>query len=349
MRAPTLRSLAIALALCCGLGAQAQVPRIAPTGGPWPAGAGFAFAKDGKSMRRSVSGIACGPDAAGRRVCLLAFDEGTQARFAQLGDGTLLPLAGAVELGTPGKELDAEGAATDGSFFYVTGSHAAKRSGCQANAASRYVLRFRRDAATGLAVPAAAAGLPGAGYQRSDRLYALLQADPALRQRLGPGGCLGQGGLDIEGLAVRGGRLYFGLRGPTEAGHAFVVSVDAEAFFGGGDAGLRLARVQVGERRGLRDMVATRDGILLLAGPDDVPAHAQGDWTLSLWDDGADPAVPPRPLAVLDLAAVALRGCDKETKPEAVTVLQESAQALRVLVLSDGMCDGGALAFDLPR
>lgn len=347
--APTLRSLACALVLCCSAGAWAQAPRVAPVSGPWPAGDGFAFKKDAKTMRRSVSGIACGLDQAGRRVCLVAFDEGTQARFARLSDGAIDPLAGGIDLGTPGKELDAEGAATDGTFFYVTGSHAVKRSACQANEGSRYVLRFRRDAATGLAVSGPKGDAQLAGYQRSQRLFALLQADPGLRQRLGLGGCLGEGGLDIEALAIRNGRLHFGLRGPTEAGHAFIVSVDAEAFFAGSDPGLRLARVQVGERRGLRDMVATRDGILLLAGPDDVAAHQGGDWVLSLWNDGAGGATQPRPLAVLDLAKVARRSCDKETKPEAITVLEESATALRVLVLSDGMCDGGALVFDVGR
>ena len=40
---------------------------------------------------------------------------------------------------------------------------------------------------------------------------------------------------------------------------------------------------------------------------------------------------------------------NKELKPEAITVLEESTSAYRVLVLSDGMCDGGPLVFTIAR
>ena len=56
-----------------------------------------------------------------------------------------------------------------------------------------------------------------------------------------------------------------------------------------------------------------------------------------------------RALATLDTHRVALRSCDAELKPEALTVLQETAQGYRVMVLSDGLCDGGALTFTVAR
>ena len=43
------------------------------------------------------------------------------------------------------------------------------------------------------------------------------------------------------------------------------------------------------------------------------------------------------------------RECDKELKPEALTLLEETADQYRLLILSDGMCDGGPLAFKIPR
>ncbi|CAN7552634.1 DUF3616 domain-containing protein [Pseudorhodoferax sp. LjRoot39] len=343
---PVLRHAAFLLALAgslFGAAATAQPARVAPVGAPWPAGAGFVFDQHGAKTRRSVSGIACGLDEGGHRVCLLAFDEGTQARFARLGDGVLQPLPERIDLGTRGKELDAEGAAIDGDFFYVTGSHAVKRKDCKPNPGSGYVLRLQRDARTGLL-----AGAGDAAIQRSQRLRALLEADPALKARLGPGKCLGEGGLDIEGLAVHGGRLHFGLRGPTDGADAFIVSVDAQAFFSGAPAALVLTRVPVGVGLGLRDMAATGQGLLLLVGPDDRASHAGLGWAIWSWD-GGDPGLPPKALAQLDLGQVALRACDKETKPEGLTVLQASAHAYRVLVLSDGMCDGGPLLFDVPR
>jgi hypothetical protein len=206
------------------------------------------------------------------------------------------------------------------------------------------VLRFRRDAATGLAAQPPA-------LQDIGRLAALVAALPALHPYAGAGHCLGTGALDIEGLAVRRGRLWFGLRGPTEPGTAFVVSVDTEAFFGGGDAKARADAVTLGPGRGLRDMVAVQDGILLLAGPDDAERNKAVPWLVLHWNDNAEgqALATPRPLAQLDLAGVALRKCDKEIKPEAITVLGQTPAAYRLLVLSDGLCDGGALVFDIPR
>ena len=349
-----LHLAAAALALCCAQ-AHAQtgtaVPHVAPTGKPWSAGAGFQFADKATKTRRSVSGIACAPNAAKVPVCLLVFDEGMEARFAELGSGKLLPQAQGVRFGVAGKELDAEGAATDGRFFYVTGSHAVKRGDCAPNAASSYVLRFRRDPVTGLAAQAVEGAATPAGYQQSRRLLALIGADFQLRGSLAAGRCLGTGALDIEALAVRDGRLHFGLRGPTEGGYAFIASVDAEAFFAGTDPRFTVTRVAVGDRRGLRDMVAVNDGILLLAGPDDHAHNSAAGWALALWNDKreAGKRAETKLLATLDLRQVALGQCDRETKPEAMTVLQESERGFKLLVLSDGMCDGGAMVFEIPR
>lgn len=49
------------------------------------------------------------------------------------------------------------------------------------------------------------------------------------------------------------------------------------------------------------------------------------------------------------LSGVKLRQCDKELKPEAMMVLEETPVAYKLLVLSDGLCDGGPLAFTLAR
>lgn len=326
-------------------------PNVAPTGKVWSTGAGFSFADKQKKTRRAASGMACAPNAARARVCLVAFDEGMEARFAEIGVGKLVPQPGGVRFAVPGKELDAEGAATDGRYFYVTGSHAVKRSDCKANPSSAHVLRFQRDPATGLALAAADGGALPAGYQQTTRLRSLIAADPQLRDSLAQGRCLGTGALDIEALAVRDGRLHVGLRGPTEGGHAFIVSVDAEALFGTADPALRVTRVPVGARRGLRDMAVASQGMLLLTGPDD---HADSDgagWAVVQWNDRPAPGQPAevRTLATLDLRKIALGKCDKETKPEALTVLAESPTAYRVLVLSDGMCDGGPLVFDIAR
>lgn len=357
-------SAALAPAVTHAAPNAAPTTAITPTSAIWSSGNGFVFdlsKKKAIKTRQSLSGIACSLNAAQQRVCLMAFDEGAQARFATLGTNSLQPLPEPVVLRSGDGELDAEGAATDGQYFYVTGSHSAKRSSCKSNPDSRHVLRFQRDPATGQALRTADGSL--AGYADSDRLWDILQAQPSLAAHVGERKCLGsepppdapdlqgQRGINIEGLAVRDGRLYFGLRGPAQDGQAGVLAVDAQALFQGGDSHPALTQLVLGNGRGIRDMLAVGDGFLVLAGPDDDPSHQQSvSWTLSWWDGqpSASP-VTPRALATLDLHSVTLRSCDKELKPESITLLAETPKAYQLLVLSDGMCDGGPLAFTVPR
>ncbi len=352
----------------------------------------------GDKVRRAASGVACTRRADGGHLCLVAFDEGTEARYARLQGDAWLPQPERVRLlapqdtsagrggdgprgghkdrggdegGKDKRELDAEGAATDGTHYYVTGSHAVKRGDCAANPHSARVVRFSVDAAAGRAAPmgdGAAQGVP-AGHAASDRLVGIMRSLPGLKDRVGR--CLGTGspakrpdlkgarGVDIEGLAVRGGQFHFGFRGPSVDGRVPVLRVEAEPFFDGGDAKPVLTWLQVGAHRGIRDLHAVDGGLLLLVGPDDDDPKDEARWSIAFWDgtavaEGA-PAVP-RELAVLDLARVdaAAGGCrdekvPKAVKPEALAVVGGDAGHYRVLVLSDGLCDGGPLVFAVPR
>ena len=155
------RWLQLLLTTCLSIGlsasaiAQPASPSVQPDSGPWDSGAGFHFELKKKKLqktRQSVSGIACNLNAAQQRVCLLAFDEGAEARYATLDRQALrIDAEPVVLLGTT-EELDAEAAATDGRYFYVTGSHSAKRGDCASNPGSRHVIRFRLDPATGRAL-----------------------------------------------------------------------------------------------------------------------------------------------------------------------------------------------------
>ena len=370
----TLLAICISLsAITCALAQLPQpavaIPVVKPTSGPWDSGGGFAFdlgKKKTLKTRQSVSGIACNLNAQQQRVCLLAFDEGVEARHATLSDQRLAadPEPVLLRAAAAGPELDAEGAATDGRYFYVTGSHSAKRSDCASNPESRHVIRFRLDPATGRALRSPANNPAGAlvDYADTGRLWNIMQAQPALAAHVGERKCLGseppskapslagQQGVNIEGLAVQGGKLYFGFRGPVVGDVAKVLEVNADALFTGGDAQAAVTSIALGAHRGIRDMVAVKNGLLLLAGPDDSAANKGVGWTLAWWDGKASrQTVTPKVLAALDLRGVKLRGCDEELKPEAITVLEETPQAYKLLVLSDGMCDGGPLAFTIAR
>ena len=208
------------------------------------------------------------------------------------------------------------------------------------------------DPATGKALKSADGKL--SGYADSGELWPLMMKRPELAAFVGEKKCLGteppkdaknlkgQRGVNLEGLAFQGGRLYLGFRGPAQDGQAKILSIDADAFFKGLDASPEVFPVEVGAGRGIRDLLTVTDGILILAGPDDDEANELKGWIVMHWD-GKDRA--PRPLARLDLSGVKKRGCDKELKPEALAAA--SAAAGDIVIFSDGMCDGGPLRFQI--
>lgn len=362
---------ALLFGLGFGFAALAASPPLVQPDGALPAignkDAGFgADLKKKKQLqvRQSVSGIACALNAKQQRVCLLAFDEGADGYFARLEGNTLKPLKKPVTLIPGDGELDAEAAATDGRYFYVAGSHSPRRSDCSARPDSRHIVRFARDADTGRAlkpgvVKRAMNKMLGdaapAGYADSTRLWAIMQAQPALADhvasRVADKLCMGdRGAVNIEGMAVQDGRLTFGFRGPVADGVATLLSVDADALFdptGRADPKAVVHTLALGAHTGIRDLVAVTGGFLLLAGPDDERASQKTvDFSVWFWDGHSPQA---RALAQLDTRQVSLRSCDKEIKPEALTVLQETAKGYQLLVLSDGLCDGGALGFTVGR
>lgn len=163
---------------------------------------------------------------------------------------------------------------------------------------------------------------------------------PEFREHVGKEACVGadsteKSPVDIEGLAVSGGRLYFGFRSPAKDRTAHVLGVDANALFGSGALEPAVATIEVGEGRGVRDLQAVKDGFLLLVRPDDDTENEGRDWAVVLWD-GKTASVSPKKLARLDLTTVKLRECDKEIKPEALTVLEDEPDHYRILILSDG-------------
>jgi len=337
--------LCVALLVGCDVPAvQAANPSAAvrPHGAALEVRPPFGFEK--KKTRRSVSGIACSPNQAGQR-CLVVFDEGTKAQFAQLGAKRLEPIGTPFDLTATDGELDAEGAALAGGLYYVTGSHSVKRESCTVNPASRTLIRFASSPN----------GSPS-NLVRTTRLWDLFGDEPYLKLHME--GCLGEGiggtaeqlqrrpGINIEGVAVAGGRIYVGFRAPSEVGIVPVYSADAKALFDGGDAKPRLDRLSLGAHLGIRDMATARESILLLVGPDDFEAGGAAAWHVAEWKPGA----APRLLATLDVRTEDVGdACFEALKPEALAILEETASKFRVLVMSDGVCDGGPMIFDLPR
>jgi hypothetical protein len=70
------------------------------------------------------------------------------------------------------------------------------------------------------------------------------------------------------------------------------------------------------------------------------------------WDgqETRNPDGQIKTLAYLDLTNVKLHSCDHEPRPEALALTNDKAgEPYQALIFSDGMCDGGALRFTIPR
>ena len=159
-------------------------------------------------------------------------------------------------------------------------------------------------------------------------------------------------GVNIEGLAVKNGRLFFGLRSPAVGGAAKILSVDADRLFSGGDADPKLFTLMLGSGQAVRDLETVSDGILLLAGPDEAETSKNAGWGVARWDgqSAAESVVRPKILARLNLRTVKMRRRDKKIKPEALAVIEDRpGEPYKAVIFSDGMCDGGPLVFTLPR
>jgi hypothetical protein len=307
-------------------------------------------------VRQSLSGIACPASLRAPRRCIAVFDEGVEVRYGLIDGQRLLAEPDRIVLLPGGKEIDAEGAARDGDSISVTGSHSPKRGPppCAVNPGSRHVFRFDVDPTTGR-TDLDAQGVPVKRVSDDGRLWRLLTQHPVLSAFVGEGKCLGKAGghaVNIEGLAAKGGSLYFGFREPAKDKRTYILRVSADPLFNGGDLAGKLFAIEVGENRGIRDLLAVSDGFLLLIRPDDDSANV--GWSIAFWDgsgkdDGVTNPVPPKVLADLNLKGVALSSCDKELKPEAIAMLEEGSNFFHVLVLFDGMCDGGPMSFRIMK
>jgi hypothetical protein len=349
------RSLILALLLAFMLPetiAAADPPAASPESVTWTVAGGFSFEKKPAKTRESFSGIACPPPSGSPRRCIAAFDEGIEARYVTVDTGTFGPEPDRIVLLAGGKELDAEGAAREGDTVYVTGSQSPFRSPCAPRPDSRHVFRFKVDQETGKAT-LDASGKPIDLQEDYGNLWKYMNKNDVLHKFIGNKKCLGKPdhAVNIEGLAARDGMLYFGFREPARGQHTYILPVKADELFS--RAGIKNAepiKIKVGSGSGIRDMLAVRDGFLLLIGPDDDNASGVG-WSIALWDGSA--SKDPTPLAALNLSGVQPRPCSlggsTDRKPEAMAVLEEGSDFYRLLILSDGMCDGGPMSFRVQK
>ena len=292
------------------------------------------FEKD-EQARTNLSGAACIIKTPPFHSCLIVNDQKNYAQFFHI-DGTTLVPSAVVRLRDGGDgDPDLEGAAYDPGFFYAVGSHGRSRYANKTNDMSYAVFRF--PAGENRNQKSTPSGDSAAGVQSSSRLRS------AIRDARGIGAFydkpLGENGVNIEGISVKGRHMYLGFRGPSVEGRGFILSVDADAVFGKKKLHARVHALPLGRTAGIRDLAAVRDGILILTGPvNDQPVTP----AVFLWNEKTG--------ALRKLGDLAIPEAHKKHKAETFLVLRdERGRSYRVLVMFDGLANGGPTEYEISR
>lgn len=277
------------------------------------------------------------------------------------GDAFVAATAQRIPLDAPGgdaAEMDLEGIALDGDVLYVLGSHSARRRKVDEDAdylRNRAALTEApraepaRDVLLRVHLQAGAGG--NVQVLACDRTSLATILDGSEPFRTARGMASKENGVDAEGLAFWRGALYVGFRGPVLRGNLVPILrcrfaspvVEHETLF-----------VNLGGR-GVRDLAAVEEGLLILAGP---VGEGPGSYRLYLWDgrDGVPGKGSPAWSAgrvLRTIGDLVLPGQDPDDdagpKAEGMAVLETHAGHWEVLVVFDGLAGGGAQRYRVPR
>ena len=236
-------------------------------------------------------------------------------------------------------EIDIEGIAADPAnhCYYITGSHGVGKKKGEFDENRAAVFQIPCDPTTNQPQPQ--------NIKRASLLPWLAQ-NPTFRDHIKQP--LQRNGFNIEGLAFRDGKLFFGVRGPNLQAQTFVIETPAAALFTSPLPDCTLHSLPVGPDRGIRELVALRDGFIVITGNASAEATkkfpvaqtrmADKVFDVFLWRPGQEPAlssigVLPRP----------------QGKAEGILLLEDAPNHADLLVLFDGAADGGAQSYRLTR
>jgi hypothetical protein len=307
-----------------------------------------------------------------------AIDRLTPRRGRSWGNHVRFELSDLLDLADPDEEADLEGLAVEDGWLWVLGSHARTRPKPEKakdaciDLAKLADLKDTRPRCLLARIPLVEdqdgfAPVSADGKRKAGMLKQTKHGN-ALAKALGDDALIGpftripakEGGLDIEGVAVCGGRVALGLRGPVVATHAVLIELEVEAKKSGALklAGSPVQRLLALEGLGIRDLKRCGDDLLILAGP---TTGLDGPCALYRWRGWAgDPPQDEtrvrlhRPERLFDIPFG--RGVDH---PEGLALWDESdGKARSILVIYDSpskrRCDTrrnliDADLFDLPE
>jgi hypothetical protein len=351
---------AIGIAALIGSSADAQQASSIPLK-PMTIDRGFAVSE---GIATDVSGMACVPGGAPRK-CLVINDENNNAQFATIQDdrmevGDIVPLIRDEEdgrtLGSPPKDicegkpkfknLDGEGVAYAAPYFYVVGSHGCARNSGKFALSSFILARVRVDR---LGQPVDDTGRPLARKDFAQAVETTYRVSDLL-QRAGKAAKFfgrdlkSEKGLNIEGVAVLGDTIWFGLRAPVRKGKkAYLVGGAIDDLFKPGSKRSKAEPEVVPlelEGRGIRDLAVLPDKrLLVLAGAAEGP---EVTFRLFVVDPAKEKVTPIGPLP-----AVTAPGVTETGKAEGVTVLDMAGDKAQIVVLFDGLPNGAPHLADI--
>lgn len=313
------------------------------------------FKKGSDKTAEDLSGIACLAPQQGKRSCLVINDENRTAQRAALDNDGIA--AGAL-VGLIGKEpnpktlgaapeatckekddfddLDGEGVAYAEPYFYVIGSHGCSRKKDKFRLSSFILARVNSDPA--------ASGEAETTYRVSDLLRRAAPVSEYFGKDLES-----EKGLNIEGIAAQGDRLWFGLRAPVIGDNAYLVPATISDLFAAGherSAAKPEALPVKLDGRGVRDLAALPDGrLLVLAG---APHGPEVPFKLFVVEPGSGASEELGTLAAVEQTVDGKRVVGKA---EALGVLEASADRITFVVLFDSLPNGAPHrgAVDLPK
>ena len=309
----------------------------------------------GAIEQRNISAIATWGEHA-----FIVSDEATQShgnylqRFERSGEDFTAAANGLIELDVPEaraedsedtlREMDLEGLAVEGNSLYVIGSHSAKRKSVAAVDNTREKNRSRLTSAARrqpyrdclLKIELNDDGTKQSITRTSLAEY-LDTTEPFKTHRSVAGK---ENGVDIEGLAVKDGILYVGFRGPVLRGNYVPI---LRCKFSDPPTECELLFVNL-EGRGVRDLIAVKNGLLILAGP---IGDGSETYRLCYWNGedhvpGTDVERARQDLGLKSLGDLPMPDSRGPLKAEGMALVRETAQTWELIVMFDGD-SGGAL------
>ncbi len=250
----------------------------------------------------------------------------------------------AVEYGIPlsnDKEIDIEGIAYEDGIVYVIGSHSFKRNEIQADptfAQSQAAIgdptpELQRDRLFRLNLnPAPTIELTSLrSIIESDRILKLFSKTPSK-----------ENGIDIEGIAVFNGLLYVGFRGPVLRDNWVPI---LKCKFANPITHPELVFVNLGGR-GVRDLTRVKNGFLILAGP---VGDGPGSYQVYFWDGEVDRSDIPTTGRSGQIELLGKIPVDGDMKAEGIALLKESNLDYEVIIVFDGVDNGGISSYKITK